>query len=199
VARRPRGQRGRAVRGRDARPPRTWDLVGFNEAGALHRQFRFRFGPTAPGGVSAAIGPDREITASGLAHYPRARAEMARYFHRGSIVDRPRSRRSRRAGIPRDQQLWRESPADMDHLKGRHRVWRATASRAPLTEYKKEAFACSRIWIGSLKETAVEQLFKVRMTHGDAAHPRGLPSAPPDLHRRAGGEAGDAGAARGGR
>jgi preprotein translocase subunit SecA len=51
----------------------------------------------------------------------------------------------------------------MDHLKEGIGL-RGYGQRDPLTEYKKEAFDMFQEMIGSLKETAVEQLFKVRMS-----------------------------------
>ena len=64
-------------------------------------------------------------------------------------------------------QLWREHLLNMDHLKEGIGL-RGYGQRDPLTEYKKEAFDMFQEMIGSLKETAVEQLFKVRMTQEDA-------------------------------
>jgi preprotein translocase subunit SecA len=63
-------------------------------------------------------------------------------------------------------QLWREHLLNMDHLKEGIGL-RGYGQRDPLTEYKKEAFDMFQEMIGTLKETAVEQLFKVRMTRED--------------------------------
>ena len=74
-------------------------------------------------------------------------------------------------------QLWREHLLNMDHLKEGIGL-RGYGQRDPLTEYKKEAFDMFQEMIGSLKETAVEQLFKVRMTQEDAPHHASGPARP---------------------
>jgi preprotein translocase subunit SecA len=65
---------------------------------------------------------------------------------------------------------------------------RGYGQRDPLTEYKKEAFDMFQEMIGSLKETAVEQLFKVRMTREDAPATRVAQRAMPDWRESRGGD-----------
>ena len=83
-------------------------------------------------------------------------------------------------------QLWREHLLNMDHLKEGIGL-RGYGQRDPLTEYKKEAFDMFQEMIGSLKETAVEQLFKVRMTQEDAPDHPGGPARRPSGRRRGAG------------
>jgi preprotein translocase subunit SecA len=83
-------------------------------------------------------------------------------------------------------QLWREHLLNMDHLKEGIGL-RGYGQRDPLTEYKKEAFDMFQEMIGSLKETAVEQLFKVRMTQEDQPATR-VAQRTPDWQETRGGE-----------
>jgi preprotein translocase subunit SecA len=75
----------------------------------------------------------------------------------------------------------------MDHLKEGIGL-RGYGQRDPLTEYKKEAFDMFQEMIGSLKETAVEQLFKVRMTQEDAPVTRVAQRAMPEWQESRGGD-----------
>jgi preprotein translocase subunit SecA len=75
----------------------------------------------------------------------------------------------------------------MDHLKEGIGL-RGYGQRDPLTEYKKEAFDMFQEMIGSLKETAVEQLFKVRMTQEDAPTTQVSPRAMPEWQESRGGD-----------
>jgi preprotein translocase subunit SecA len=84
-------------------------------------------------------------------------------------------------------QLWREHLLNMDHLKEGIGL-RGYGQRDPLTEYKKEAFDMFQEMIGSLKETAVEQLFKVRMTREDAPVTRVAHHAAPEWQESRGGD-----------
>ena len=86
-------------------------------------------------------------------------------------------------------QLWREHLLNMDHLKEGIGL-RGYGQRDPLTEYKKEAFDMFQEMIGSLKETAVEQLFKVRMTQEDTPTTRVAQRAMPEWQETRGDEQG---------
>jgi preprotein translocase subunit SecA len=83
----------------------------------------------------------------------------------------------------------------MDHLKEGIGL-RGYGQRDPLTEYKKEAFDMFQEMIGSLKETAVEQLFKVRMTREDAPVTQVAQRPLADWQESRGGEEGGTGTAR---
>jgi len=145
--------------------PEDWDLVGLNEA--LHRQFDFRVPAAHLAEVGAQPALVEEITEAAERHYREREQEMgAEMFHRlerwivlGLEWDG--------GGFRGINQLWREHLLNMDHLKEGIGL-RGYGQRDPLTEYKKEAFDMFQEMIGSLKETAVEQLFKVRMTQEEA-------------------------------
>jgi len=144
--------------------PEDWDLVGLNEA--LHRQFDFRLPELKVDDVASHQGLLDEVTAAAERHYREREREMgSEIFHRlerwivlGLEWDG--------GGFRGINQLWREHLLNMDHLKEGIGL-RGYGQRDPLTEYKKEAFDMFQEMIGSLKETAVEQLFKVRMTQED--------------------------------
>ena len=155
--------------------PENWDLVGLNEA--LHRQFDFRAPIAHLEEVSAQAALVDEITEAAERHYREREREMgAEMFHRLErwIVLGLEWEGGGFRGI---NQLWREHLLNMDHLKEGIGL-RGYGQRDPLTEYKKEAFDMFQEMIGSLKETAVEQLFKVRMTQEDAPTTRVAQRAP---------------------
>jgi preprotein translocase subunit SecA len=145
--------------------PEDWDLVGLNEA--LHRQFDFRMPSTEIDDVAAQAALVEQVTEATERHYRAREREMGpEMFHRlerwvvlGLEWDG--------GGFRGINQLWREHLLNMDHLKEGIGL-RGYGQRDPLTEYKKEAFDMFQEMIGSLKETAVEQLFKVRMSQEEA-------------------------------
>jgi preprotein translocase subunit SecA len=145
--------------------PEDWDLVGLNEA--LHRQFDFRMPQLELDDIASQPALVEEVTEAAEKHYRAREQEMGpEMFHRlerwivlGLEWDG--------GGFRGINQLWREHLLNMDHLKEGIGL-RGYGQRDPLTEYKKEAFDMFQEMIGSLKETAVEQLFKVRMTQEDA-------------------------------
>jgi preprotein translocase subunit SecA len=145
--------------------PEDWDLVGLNEA--LHRQFDFRMPQLKLDDIASQPALVEEVTEAAEKHYRAREQEMGpEMFHRlerwivlGLEWDG--------GGFRGINQLWREHLLNMDHLKEGIGL-RGYGQRDPLTEYKKEAFDMFQEMIGSLKETAVEQLFKVRMTQEDA-------------------------------
>jgi preprotein translocase subunit SecA len=145
--------------------PEDWDLVGLNEA--LHRQFDFRMPPKEIDDIASQAALVGEVTEAAERHYRSREQEMGpEMFHRlerwvvlGLEWDG--------GGFRGINQLWREHLLNMDHLKEGIGL-RGYGQRDPLTEYKKEAFDMFQEMIGSLKETAVEQLFKVRMTQEEA-------------------------------
>jgi preprotein translocase subunit SecA len=141
--------------------PEDWDLVGLNEA--LHRQFDFRMPSKEIDDVASQAALVEQVTEAAERHYRAREREMGpEMFHRlerwvvlGLEWDG--------GGFRGINQLWREHLLNMDHLKEGIGL-RGYGQRDPLTEYKKEAFDMFQEMIGSLKETAVEQLFKVRMS-----------------------------------
>jgi len=145
--------------------PEDWDLVGLNEA--LHRQFDFRMPPLKLDEIASQQALVEEVTEAAERHYRDREREMGpEMFHRlerwvvlGLEWDG--------GGFRGINQLWREHLLNMDHLKEGIGL-RGYGQRDPLTEYKKEAFDMFQEMIGSLKETALEQLFKVRMSQEDA-------------------------------
>ncbi len=145
--------------------PEDWDLVGLNEA--LHRQFDFRMPSTEIDDVASQAALVEQVTEAAERHYRAREREMGpEMFHRlerwvvlGLEWDG--------GGFRGINQLWREHLLNMDHLKEGIGL-RGYGQRDPLTEYKKEAFDMFQEMIGSLKETAVEQLFKVRMSQEEA-------------------------------
>jgi preprotein translocase subunit SecA len=144
--------------------PEEWDLVGLNEA--LHRQFDFRLPSPKLEEIASHQTLVDEVTEAAEHHYRDREREMGpEMFHRlerwvvlGLEWDG--------GGFRGINQLWREHLLNMDHLKEGIGL-RGYGQRDPLTEYKKEAFDMFQEMIGTLKETAVEQLFKVRMTRED--------------------------------
>ena len=167
--------------------PEDWDLVGLNEA--LHRQFDFRVPTAHLEEVSSQPALVDEVTEAAERHYREREREMgAEMFHRLErwIVLGLEWEGGGFRGI---NQLWREHLLNMDHLKEGIGL-RGYGQRDPLTEYKKEAFDMFQEMIGSLKETAVEQLFKVRMTQEDAPTTRVAQRAP-EWQETRGGEQGD--------
>ncbi|MGH7300101.1 MAG: preprotein translocase subunit SecA, partial [Candidatus Rokuibacteriota bacterium] len=145
--------------------PEDWDLVGLNEA--LHRQFDFRLPDLNVDDIASHEALMERVTQAAEAHYRAREREMGgEMFHRLErwIVLGLEWEGGGFRGI---NQLWREHLLNMDHLKEGIGL-RGYGQRDPLTEYKKEAFDMFQEMIGSLKETAVEQLFKVRMTQEDA-------------------------------
>ncbi len=167
--------------------PEDWDLVGLNEA--LHRQFDFRVPAPQLEEVGAQPALVEEITEAAERHYRQREREMGpEMFHRlerwivlGLEWDG--------GGFRGINQLWREHLLNMDHLKEGIGL-RGYGQRDPLTEYKKEAFDMFQEMIGSLKETAVEQLFKVRMTQEDAPTTRVAQRAMPEWQETRGDEQG---------
>jgi preprotein translocase subunit SecA len=145
--------------------PEDWDLVGLNEA--LHRQFDFRMPSKEIDDVASQAALVEQVTEAAERHYRAREQEMGpEMFHRlerwvvlGLEWDG--------GGFRGINQLWREHLLNMDHLKEGIGL-RGYGQRDPLTEYKKEAFDMFQEMIGSLKETAVEQLFKVRMSQEEA-------------------------------
>ncbi|HEX7787531.1 MAG TPA: preprotein translocase subunit SecA [Methylomirabilota bacterium] len=145
--------------------PEDWDLVGLNEA--LHRQFDFRMPQLKLDDIANQAGLVEAVTEAAEQHYRAREREMgAEMFHRlerwvvlGLEWDG--------GGFRGINQLWREHLLNMDHLKEGIGL-RGYGQRDPLTEYKKEAFDMFQDMIGSLKETAVEQLFKVRLTQEES-------------------------------
>ena len=65
-------------------------------------------------------------------------------------------------------QLWKDHLLNMDHLKEGIGL-RGYGQRDPLVEYKKEAFDMFQAMMDNLKETVVEQLFKVRLAREEVA------------------------------
>jgi preprotein translocase subunit SecA len=145
--------------------PEDWDLVGLNEA--LHRQFDFRMPSKEIDDVASQAALVEQVAEAAERHYRAREREMGpEMFHRlerwvvlGLEWDG--------GGFRGINQLWREHLLNMDHLKEGIGL-RGYGQRDPLTEYKKEAFDMFQEMIGSLKETAVEQLFKVRMSQEEA-------------------------------
>ena len=167
--------------------PEDWDLVGLNEA--LHRQFDFRVPTAHLEDVSSQPALVDEITEAAERHYREREQQLgAEMFHRLErwIVLGLEWEGGGFRGI---NQLWREHLLNMDHLKEGIGL-RGYGQRDPLTEYKKEAFDMFQEMIGSLKETAVEQLFKVRMTQEDAPTTR-VAARAPEWQETRGGEQGD--------
>jgi preprotein translocase subunit SecA len=149
--------------------PEDWDLVGLNEA--LHRQFDFRMPSKELDDIASQAALVEQVTEAAERHYRAREQEMGPdMFHRlerwvvlGLEWDG--------GGFRGINQLWREHLLNMDHLKEGIGL-RGYGQRDPLTEYKKEAFDMFQEMIGSLKETAVEQLFKVRMTQEEGPSTR---------------------------
>jgi preprotein translocase subunit SecA len=162
-----------------------WDLVGLNEA--LHRQFDFRLPDLKVDDIASHEALLDQATEAVEAHYRRRESEMgSEMFHRlerwiilGLEWDG--------GGFRGINQLWREHLLNMDHLKEGIGL-RGYGQRDPLTEYKKEAFDMFQEMIGSLKETAVEQLFKVRMTQEDAPTTRVAARTMPEWQESRGGD-----------
>jgi preprotein translocase subunit SecA len=182
------GELAAAVVARYAGPeahPEDWDLVGLNEA--LHRQFDFRLPDLDAEAIASHEALLEQVTAAAEAHYREREREMGgEMFHRlerwivlGLEWDG--------GGFRGINQLWREHLLNMDHLKEGIGL-RGYGQRDPLTEYKKEAFDMFQEMIGSLKETAVEQLFKVRMTREDAPVTRVAHHAAPEWQESRGGD-----------
>ena len=169
-----------------------WDLVGLNEA--LHRQFDFRLPGLNADDIASHEALVEQVTEAAEAHYREREQEMgAEMFHRLErwIVLGLEWEGGGFRGI---NQLWREHLLNMDHLKEGIGL-RGYGQRDPLTEYKKEAFDMFQEMIGSLKEVAVEQLFKVRMTQQQDAPPtRVAHRAAPDWQESRGGDLETAGA-----
>ncbi|HEY7204920.1 MAG TPA: preprotein translocase subunit SecA [Methylomirabilota bacterium] len=149
--------------------PEDWDLMGLNEA--LHRQFDFRMPSKELDDIASQAALVEQVTEAAERHYRAREQEMGPdMFHRlerwvvlGLEWDG--------GGFRGINQLWREHLLNMDHLKEGIGL-RGYGQRDPLTEYKKEAFDMFQEMIGSLKETAVEQLFKVRMTQEEGPSTR---------------------------
>jgi preprotein translocase subunit SecA len=166
--------------------PEDWDLVGLNEA--LHRQFDFRIPQSKLDDIASQPALVEEVTEAAAQHYRAREQEMGpEMFHRlerwvllGLEWDG--------GGFRGINQLWREHLLNMDHLKEGIGL-RGYGQRDPLTEYKKEAFDMFQEMIGSLKESAVEQLFKVRMSQEDAPTTR-VAQRPADWQESRGGEDG---------
>ena len=162
-----------------------WDMVGLNEA--LHRQFDFRLPDLKVDDIPSHAVLMEQVTEAAEAHYRRRETEMGgEMFHRlerwiilGLEWDG--------GGFRGINQLWREHLLNMDHLKEGIGL-RGYGQRDPLTEYKKEAFDMFQEMIGSLKETAVEQLFKVHMTQEDAPATRVAQRAMPEWQESRGGD-----------
>jgi preprotein translocase subunit SecA len=145
--------------------PEDWDLGGLNEA--LHRQFDFRLPTLKLDEVASHEALVEEVTGAAERHYREREREMGpEMFHR---LERwvVLGLEWEGGGFRGINQLWREHLLNMDHLKEGIGL-RGYGQRDPLTEYKKEAFDMFQEMIGSLKEVAVEQLFKVRMTQEEA-------------------------------
>jgi preprotein translocase subunit SecA len=162
-----------------------WDMVGLNEA--LHRQFDFRMPDLKVDDIASHDALVEQVTEAAEAHYRRREGEMGgEMFHRLErwIILGLEWEGGGFRGI---NQLWREHLLNMDHLKEGIGL-RGYGQRDPLTEYKKEAFDMFQEMIGSLKETAVEQLFKVRMTQEDAPTTRVAQRATPEWQESRGGD-----------
>ena len=176
--------------GADAHPE-DWDLVGLNEA--LNRQFDFRVPPDTLEDLGNQAALVEAVAQAAERHYREREREMgAEMFHRLErwIVLGLEWEGGGFRGI---NQLWREHLLNMDHLKEGIGL-RGYGQRDPLTEYKKEAFDMFQEMIGSLKETAVEQLFKVRMTQEDAPATR-VAQRTPEWNETRGDESRESGAA----
>jgi preprotein translocase subunit SecA len=171
--------------------PEDWDLGGLNEA--LHRQFDFRMPQLKLDDVASQSALVEEVTEAAERHYRAREREMGpEMFHRlerwivlGLEWDG--------GGFRGINQLWREHLLNMDHLKEGIGL-RGYGQRDPLTEYKKEAFDMFQEMIGSLKEAAVEQLFKVRMTQSEAPATQVAQRPVPEWHESRGGDLEGAGA-----
>ena len=162
-----------------------WDMVGLNEA--LHRQFDFRMPDLKADDIASHDALVEQVTEAAEAHYRRREGEMGgEMFHRLErwIILGLEWEGGGFRGI---NQLWREHLLHMDHLKEGIGL-RGYGQRDPLTEYKKEAFDMFQEMIGSLKETAVEQLFKVRMTQEDAPTTTVAQRATPEWQESRGGD-----------
>ena len=162
-----------------------WDLVGLNEA--LYRQFDFRLPDLKVDDIASHEALVEQVTEAAEAHYRRREGEMGgEMFHRLErwIILGLEWEGGGFRGI---NQLWREHLLNMDHLKEGIGL-RGYGQRDPLTEYKKEAFDMFQEMIGSLKETAVEELFKVRMTQEDAPTSRVAQRAAPEWQESRGGD-----------
>jgi preprotein translocase subunit SecA len=162
-----------------------WDLVGLNEA--LHRQFDLRLPDLKVDDLASHEALVDQVTEAVEAHYREREREMgAEMFHRLErwIILGLEWEGGGFRGI---NQLWREHLLNMDHLKEGIGL-RGYGQRDPLTEYKKEAFDMFQEMIGSLKETAVEQLFKVRMTQEDAPTTQVAQRAAPEWQESRGGD-----------
>ena len=155
--------------------PEDWDLVGLNEA--LHRVFDFRMPQLTLDEVPSHQALVDAVTEAAEQHYREREREMGgEMFHRLErwIVLGLEWEGGGFRGI---NQLWREHLLNMDHLKEGIGL-RGYGQRDPLTEYKKEAFDMFQEMIDGLKETAIEQLFKVRMTQEDQPTTRVAQRAP---------------------
>jgi preprotein translocase subunit SecA len=144
-----------------------WDVAGLNEA--LHRQFDFRL-PAQPDvsemGSHEALA--EHVTGAVREHYrDRERLLGPDLFHRLErwIVMGLRWEDGEFRGI---DQLWKDHLLNMDHLKEGIGL-RGYGQRDPLVEYKKEAFDMFQEMMDNLKETVVEQLFKVRLAREEVA------------------------------
>ena len=162
-----------------------WDLVGLNEA--LYRQFDFRLPDLKVDDIASHEALVEQVTEAAEAHYRRREGEMGgEMFHRLErwIILGLEWEGGGFRGI---NQLWREHLLNMDHLKEGIGL-RGYGQRDPLTEYKKEAFDMFQEMIGSLKETAVEELFKVRMTQEAAPLTHVAQRAAPEWQESRGGD-----------
>jgi preprotein translocase subunit SecA len=171
--------------------PEDWDLVGLNEA--LNRQFDFR----APADTLEDVGTQsalvEAVRQAAERHYRAREQEMgAEMFHRLErwIVLGLEWEGGGFRGI---NQLWREHLLNMDHLKEGIGL-RGYGQRDPLTEYKKEAFDMFQEMFGSLKETALVQLFKVRMSQEETPTTR-VAQRTPEWSETRGDESRESGAA----
>jgi preprotein translocase subunit SecA len=167
-----------------------WDVAGLNEA--LHRQFDFRL-PAQPDvsemGSHEALA--EHVTGAVREHYrDRERLLGPDLFHRLErwIVLGLRWEDGEFRGI---DQLWKDHLLNMDHLKEGIGL-RGYGQRDPLVEYKKEAFDMFQEMMDNLKETVVEQLFKVRLAREEVAPvqvARAMPAARWQENRAANGAA----------
>ncbi|HVQ75009.1 MAG TPA: preprotein translocase subunit SecA [Candidatus Binatia bacterium] len=144
-----------------------WDGAGLNEA--LHRQFDLRLpGAADPAEMGARAELAEHVTGAVREHYrERERLLGADLFHRLErwIILGLRWEDGEFRGI---DQLWKDHLLNMDHMKEGIGL-RGYGQRDPLVEYKKEAFDMFQDMMGNLKETVVEQLFKVRLAREDVA------------------------------
>jgi preprotein translocase subunit SecA len=144
-----------------------WDVAGLNEA--LHRQFDFRLPPEpAISEMSSHEALAEHVTDQVRAHYREREGFLGpELFHRLErwIVMGLRWEDGEFRGI---DQLWKDHLLNMDHLKEGIGL-RGYGQRDPLVEYKKEAFDMFQAMMDNLKETVVEQLFKVRLAREEVA------------------------------